>query len=454
MMDDPQSTAPYLVQLTGKDLVPGQTVFPERTPADPFVFVDEAEGAAYIYGTQVEGRGISYLRYPKLEVLLQGGAYQLGQRDVYLGSGDLLAGKEAIWDTYRLSYRVLSQAFPAVEEFYRQHNVKRGSDLFYGGVALRADGSLGDFPEENWRRRIHAIAERDDGCLELISRPLFNPIPSSAKTSDYPGFGELLGLPGDYLGHAYGPNFKLVASSQGPPSLWIIHEEITRRVRIRGKLVELSEIFARRMLDPFTAAEERVKLLGVEDLRGRLAPDSCRGPLLSYTKLIEGFRPTSVDPEGIRIAYRAQKRRGRVEYVYEPELAAEEHFFLTGSSGNFAGDDYDVLMATRSGTAIGPYEMVRRSRGSRWKRYLQEIKAAYQLSWAGRGSFIADSAGQWWLLFHAVHKAHHPAGSYSGIIPPNTHEYHRNIYAVPLCFVLNLKGEPDVIFLSQAQKLH
>ncbi len=59
-----------LVQLTGQDLLPEQISFPERTPADPVAFVDEKSGRAYIYGTQVEGSGITFLRYPDLSTLL------------------------------------------------------------------------------------------------------------------------------------------------------------------------------------------------------------------------------------------------------------------------------------------------------------------------------------------------------------------------------------------------
>ncbi|MDQ3233170.1 MAG: hypothetical protein M3Q07_15235, partial [Pseudobdellovibrionaceae bacterium] len=65
-------------------------------------------------------------------------------------------------------------------------------------------------------------------------------------------------------------------------------------------------------------------------------------------------------------------------------------------------------------------------------------------SWAGRGSFLTHAQGQWWLLFHGVDKALKPNGSYTGEIPSNTEEYHRNIYLVPIEFVMNLDGVPDV----------
>jgi hypothetical protein len=141
--------------------------------------------------------------------------------------------------------------------------------------------------------------------------------------------------------------------------------------------------------------------------------------------------------------------QGQVQYVHDPQLPEKEYFFLTGSSGNFCGDDYDVIMAVREGSAIGPYELIRIPGSMRWKRYLQEIKMKHGLSWAGRGSFLKVE-GAWWLLFHAVDKALKPHGSYGGMIPPNTEEYHRNIYLVPIEFVINLEGHPDVRILADA----
>jgi hypothetical protein len=412
-----------LLQLTGHDLRPGQTLFPDRTPADPVVFVDNATGKAMIYGTQVEGSGLTYLRYPDLKTLLAGGSHTRMTRDVYLSSGQKLQGREAIWDALRLGYHYLQACFPHVDEFFRDHHIKAGSDIYYGGVALKRDGTLGAFPADNWRRRIHAMVEREDGRLELIADPVFNPIPVTAKTSDYTGFGRLSTLPGNYLGHAYGPNFKIEKDE-----LWMIHEEVCRRVPIHNQPVEITEIFARRMLTPLHAEARSVRLVSVENPDGSLSPDACRGPLLNYTKLLEGFRPTHVGSGGIRLD--GAPRR--------------EFFFLTGSSGNFAGDDYDVIMAVREGSAIGPYRLISDPDTGRWKRYLRDIKEAHGLSWAGRGCFVQDEDDGWHLLFHAVDKSMKPNGSYNGAIPPNTDAYHRNLYLVAIEFFLNERGEADV----------
>ncbi|HET9240037.1 MAG TPA: hypothetical protein VFO10_22435 [Oligoflexus sp.] len=412
-----------LLQLTGRHLRPGQTQFPDRTPADPVVFVEGATGAAMIYGTQVEGSGLTFLRYPDLKTLLAAGSFARMTREVYLTNGQRLEGREAIWDALRLSYHHLKACFPQLDTFYHEQKIKAASDIYYGGVALNPDGTLGDFPADNWRRRIHAMVEREDGRLEIIAEPVFNPIPANAKTSDYIGFGLLPSLPGNYLGHAYGPNFKIEGGE-----LWMIHEEVSRRALIQGKHVEITEIFARRMLTPLHAEAGSVRLVSVESPDGTMSPDACRGPLLNYTQLLEGFRPTQVDAGGIHL----------------DEAPGREFFFLTGSSGNFAGDDYDVIMAVREGSAIGPYRLITDSDTGRWKRYLRDIKKAHGLSWAGRGSFVQDNDGGWHLLFHAVDKSIKPEGSYTGAIPPNTADYHRNLYLLPLEFFMNETGEPDV----------
>lgn len=61
---------------------------------------------------------------------------------------------------------------------------------------------------------------------------------------------------------------------------------------------------------------------------------------------------------------------------------------------------------------------------------------------------LGENEGQWWLLFHAADKDLKPDGSYGGVIPPNTHEYHRNLYAVPVEFFINQQGVPDMRVLD------
>lgn len=449
---------PYLdrnsgvIQLTGKDLVVGQKEFPKRTPADPMPFVESTTGELHIYGTQVDGTGFSYLKYHNKEELLRGIPGELVATDVYLPLGadptpKIMRGAEAVWDTYRLPYSVLSQVFRQsdLERSYAQLSIAKGSDLYYGGIALQkrkpnGDVLLGRWTTDNWRRRVHVIASVQ-GRLQILAKPVFNPIPESASEKSYPGFGHLPFLPGNYIGHAYGPNFKLVKGRKGL-ELWVISEEVTRRVPERNGIpVEVTEIVARRMTSPFQAdPKSAIVLVSVNDKTGKPHPDSDRGEKMAHTKLIEGFRPTSVTPEGVRITQR--QVGGKMEGI--PTAEQKEYFFLTGSPGNFAGDDYDAIVAYREGSAIGKYEIISNENGS-WKRFLMPIKKAYNLSWAGRGAFMQDDNKEWWLLFHAVDKDLKPDGSYSGVIPSNTPEYHRNLYAVPVEFFINESGRPDLL---------
>ncbi len=432
-----------VVQLTGKELVRGQTKFPGRTPADPVAFVDEKTGEVFVYGTQVEGTGFSYLKYKDKNDLLRGAPGELISRDVYLPNGEKMVGKEAIWDTYRLPYQALTEVFSekSLVEFYERNRIRAGSDLYFGGVALQEDGALGRWTQDNWRRRVHPIAEID-GRLQILRTPVFNPIRKGASETDHPGFGRLPFLPGNYIGHAYGPNFKIVDRGQRK-ELWIISEEVTRRVG-KPNPVEVTEILARRMKTPVLAERRSVLLASVNDDQGKPHPDSNRGKEMAHTKLIEGFRPTSLTAEGIRITKRAVRVPGGVSYITDRNLAKREYFFLAGSPGNFAGDDYDVILSVREKSAIGFHEIIREPGSTSWKRYLSEIKRKYRLSWAGRGSFLRDDSGDWWLLFHGVDKDLKPDGSYGGVIPPNTEEYHRNLYAVPVDFVINEEGKPDM----------
>jgi hypothetical protein len=445
-----------VIQLTGQHLVPGQKVFPERTPADPVPFLDPVTKELYIYGTQVDGTGFSYLKYKNAGYAVRGVKPELIAKNVYLPNGQVVNGKEAIWDTYRLPFKTLEEVFSKAElmEAYRKHGLDFGSDVHFGGIALQETGALGRWTTDNWRRRVHPIGQVD-GKLQIIAEPVFNPIAAGMTEKNHPeghvGFGDLPFLPGDYIGHAYGPNFKLVKNPAGKMELWIISEEVTRRVLDHGKNVEVTEIVARKMVSPFETSalpEDREVILTVNennDPNGKPHADSDRGKEMSYTKLIEGFRPMSLSFKGYHITKQEVIVNGKKVYVDRPREEAEkdEFFFMTGSSGNFAGDDYDARVAVRKGSAIGPYQMIKEAGSQSWKGFLKELKKKYKLSWAGRGAFL-EVDGQYWLIFHAADKDIYPDGSYTGPIPPNTHEYHRNLYAVPVEFFINVRGEPDM----------
>ncbi len=124
-------------------------------------------------------------------------------------------------------------------------------------------------------------------------------------------------------------------------------------------------------------------------------------------------------------------------------MEKDEYSVMTGSQSNFAGDVYDSLIAVRKGNILGEHKIVENPDGKSWKKFLMGIKKKYRLSWAGRATFT-QMDGKWWLVFHGVDKDIRPDGSYGGVIPADTEKYHRNIYAVPVDFYINLKGEVDM----------
>ena len=435
-----------VIQLTGADNKFAQVKFPNRTPADPITFIDKKTGETRVYGTQVDGTGFLYLKYKNLEDMLRNEKPEIDSEKVYLPNGKALKGKEAIWDTNRVAYDFLEQAFSKEQlaKAFRDEGIDAGTDLYYAGIALQPNGKLGRWTTDNWRRRNHVMAYKN-GKLQILESPVFNKIADGMNEKAYPGFGKLPFLLGDYIGHAYGPNFKLVKNGE-QTELWIISEEVTRRVEEKNGPVEVTEIVARKMISPFEASKQesdRVVLLTVNGKDGKPHPDSDRGAQMAHTKLIEGFRPPSMTAEGLRITKKEVVVDGRRKLVDAPELANEEVFVMAGSQGNFAGDQYDALLAFRKGSPIGEYEMVTNRDGS-WKKYLAGVKRKYNLSWAGRPSFVQGKDGRWFMQFHGVDKDIRPDGSYEGPIPGDTETYHRNIYMVPVEFYQNRHGQTDM----------
>lgn len=435
-----------VIQLTGADNQFAQTKFPNRTPADPITFVDKKTGEVRVYGTQVDGTGFLYLKYKNMESMLRNEKPEIISEKVYLPNGKALKGKEAIWDTNRVAYDLLEQAFSKEDlaKAFRDEGIDPGTDLFYAGIALQPNGKLGRWTTDNWRRRNHVMGYKN-GKLQILETPVFNKILDGMTEKSEVGFGQLPFLPGDYIGHAYGPNFKLVQNGN-KKDLWIISEEVTRRVQEKNGPAEVTEIVARKMISPFEASKDeadRLVLLTVNGKDGLPHPDSDRGPEMSNTKLIEGFRPPSMTAEGIRITKKEVIANGQSFLVKAPELANEEFHVMAGSQGNFAGDQYDALLAFRRGNAIGKYEMTNDNQGS-WKKFLAPVKAKYNLSWAGRPSFVQGKDGQWYMQFHGVDKDIRPDGSYEGPIPGDTETYHRNIYMVPVDFFVNRNGQADM----------
>lgn len=357
-------------QLTGRDLRVGQTEFAVRAPADPSVY-QLPDGRVQLWGTFE-----TYFEYDSLDDLLRGAAPRVMP---------VPAAPESAWD------RMI-------------HRWPDGREVLYAGTMTAPGGDRpAEWPADNWTRRIYPYTRGADGRWVRGERPLFNPV------SD--------GMQPTMIGHAYGHHFKTVTRRVGDREVsetWLIHEEIV------GEQPTRTEIFARRMIDPFTASAEKVKLVGVE-YEGRPVGKRLGGDLL-----VEGARP------------------------FEVELAGETYHFLSFSAGDFSSDNYDINFAWRRGDPIGPYQpYVARGAGGEveLRGFGEAIKRRYQLSWLGRAHVVRDGRGELWAVFHAVDKTIRPELDYS----KNRSEegLSRNVYAVPLAVRLGADGAPVIELLDR-----
>ncbi|HEU5056929.1 MAG TPA: hypothetical protein VFU21_10415 [Kofleriaceae bacterium] len=359
-------------QITGRDLAIGQTQFAFRAPADPFVDV-LPDGRVQVWGTFE-----NYLEFASLDDFLRGGAFEV----VPIQSDESFAD-EASWD-------------------HLIHRWPDGSEVLYGGTMTPTGGrDRARWPADNWNRRIYAFTRAAGGAWVRRPVPLFNPVPDGAQPR--------------MIGHAYGHHFKTVTRrvrGREVQETWLFHEEIVAEGPLR------TEIFARKMLDPFTASRRKVKILGTE-WEGQPIGRRSTGDLL-----VEGPRP------------------------FEARLGGEDYSFITFSSGDFNSDNYDIHFAWRKGDGIGPHTpYVDRAGGKISLRgFAADLKKRYGLSWVGRAHVIRDGGGQYWAVFHGVDKAIRPEVDYT---QPNGDlgRFQRNIFAVPMEIRLGKGGVPEIELL-------
>ena len=365
-------------QITGKDLKVGQSEFKPRLPADPFVDV-LPDGRVHVYGTFE-----SYLEFKSLDDMLRGGRYEVKP----IESREPLAN-ESSWD----------------------HMVQRwkgGPEVMYGGVMTAPSGEeKARWPQDNWTRRIYPFTRDAKGEWVRRSTPLFGAVKEGQQPT--------------MVGHAYGHEFKTVKREvNGRPveETWLFHEEIVSEHPMR------TEIFARKMLDPFTASEEKVKILGV-DVGGKPTLGRRQN---SEEYLVEGPRPFDVKIDG------------------------ETYHFVSFSSGDFNSDRYDLNFAWRKGDPIGEYTpyMDGRSKTPKLRGFAAALKKRYQLSWVGRAQVIRDQRGDYWAVFHAVDKRIRPEVDYRAQAG-DLGRFQRNIYAVPLKFTKAPDGSPRIHLVDRPQ---
>jgi hypothetical protein len=361
-------------QVTGKGLRVGQTRFVRAEPADPFID-RRPDGTYAIYGTGPRARNGRH-RYP-----------------VYASWKDLLAGRKLREEAFHLK--------PALSGLHAQpwdllvHRWPGGPEVLYGGVMTPTGRRTqhARFPHDNWTRRVYAFTRDANGSWVMSKRPLFNPIAPGQKES--------------MIGHAYGHHFATY-EREGKAETWLFHEEVTREIDTpRGKRL-VTEMFARKMLDPFTASTQKVKLLGVGD-PPRL------GRRLNGDHLVEGPRPFSV------------------------VIAGERYHFITFSSGDFATDNYDIHFAYRRGDPIGPYTPLLDKDGQ-LARYAEQLKPRYSM--VGRAHVLDGPDGAPHGFYHATDKRLWPGVDFT--TPPSGGGHHRSTHVAELRFGRLPDGTPTI----------
>jgi hypothetical protein len=275
------------------------------------------------------------------------------------------------------------------------HRWPDGDDVLYAGVmATRADGRAPRFPQDNWSRRVYAF-KRDGALWRREREPLFSPVPATPT----------------YLGHCYGHH--VVRDEQGAP--WIFYERCSVATLKRGRpFPARTELFARRMLSPFEVEATEHLILGLGE-----APYPSTARTIGG-HLVEGPRPVRV-------------------------LVGDRTLYLMGfSSGDFPTDSYALNLAW-SDRIQGPYRPLLAPHGRDLLDLGAPLKQAFDLSWGpGRPCLFACPNGEWWMLFHAVHKGDRPGTDYSRW-PKRLDGFRRHVYLAPVTIALE-DGVPSVAF--------
>ncbi|MEO6950409.1 MAG: hypothetical protein ABI321_01245 [Polyangia bacterium] len=371
-----------LTQITGKGMRVGQKTFKRREPADPFVDLQPG-GKVSLYGTGPQGRrggGHAYLEFASLDSMLHGGKFEtkMMKLDPRLDS----VGAQP-WDLM-------------------VHRWPDGKEVMYGAV-MEPTGrrrSEPKWPDDNWTRRVYAFEKDAKGTWQIHGKPLFNEVTDKTKPT--------------MIGHAYGHHFKAIERDTPNGKVketWLFHEEVSREIDTpQGKRL-VTELFARKMLDPFTASPDKVLILGAGN-------PPVFGQRANGDYLVEGPRP------------------------FEATVGNERMHFVTFSAADFANDRYDIHFAWRRGDGIGPYTPM--TTNGELTRYADKLKDRYALSWVGRAHVIEKPDGSLYAVFHAVNKNIRPEVIYDGKQNDDLETFRRNVYVVPLKITPGKDGVPVI----------
>ena len=371
-----------LMQITGKGMHVGQKAFKRREPADPFVDLQPG-GKVALYGTGPRGRrggGHAYLEFSSLDSMLHGGKFETKMMKL---DPRLDASGAQPWDLM-------------------VHRWPDGQEVMYGAV-MEPTGrrkSEPKWPDDNWTRRVYAFVKDKNGTWQIHGKPLFNEVTDKTKPT--------------MIGHAYGHHFKTIerdTPSGKTKETWLFHEEVSREIDTpQGKRL-VTELFARKMLDPFTASPEKVLILGAGN-------PPVFGQRANGDYLVEGPRP------------------------FEATVGTERMHFVTFSAADFANDRYDIHFAWRRGDGIGAYTPM--TTHGELTRYADKLKDRYKLSWVGRAHVIEKPDGSLYAVFHAVNKQIRPEVIYDGKQNDDLETFRRNVYVVPLKITPGSDGVPVI----------
>lgn len=294
-----------VIPLTGYGDLPSGRDFGDPSP--PF----QTENKVQVFTT-----GGYVLTWKKIDELIAGKPAELSQLKLYHPDGSPFWENfgEDIWD-------------PTIE-----------NGVLYGGVMTPPRGLVHAREDrDGWSRRVYAF-RNVNGKWTREREPLTGKVPETPT----------------WLGHSYGHHF-----FEG----YMFYEKVTEE---KNNLPWTTEIFARKMRDPFHLSGPEIPIL-------KITRDWARTRRSFGGKLVEGPRPF--------------KARG----IY----------FISFSAGDYGSDDYGIhLMASKN--LLGPYEPYLTPEKTDLVDFASHIEEKLPLTWGGARAAFFEVAGKHWALFHGI----------------------------------------------------
>ncbi len=279
---------------------------------------------------------------------------------------------------YHASGKILNES--AGEDAWDLNIVNWSPDLTvaYAGVMKAPSGtSHASWPDDNWSRRVYAFTQKNNKWM-CAKDPLLDEVPASPT----------------WLDHGYGHDF--LTDDDG--TTYVFYEKVSEE---RDGHPWRTDLFARRMLNPFEADGQVVTILNTNRKSWPALKRSFGG------KLAEGPRPFKVGP----------------------------HYFVSFSGGDYNSENYGIhLMVSKK--PLGPYAPYLNEQGNNLKDFSLDLEKHQRLTWgAGRAVFF-EWKNTWWILFHGI-------PSEDGEAPEDGK---RNLFMAPVTFDDLESAKPTVRF--------